>query len=47
MTPLLFNVMTLALVALQMLVALLILNWIDSEPKKAVATAAYSPKTRV
>jgi hypothetical protein len=41
MTPLLFNVMMLALVAL------LILNWIDSEPKKAVATVANSPKTRV
>ena len=41
MTPLLFNVMMLALVAL------LILNWIDSEPKKAMATVANSPKTRV
>ena len=40
MTPLLFNVMMLALVAL------LILNWIDSEPKKAVAIVVYSPKTR-
>ena len=47
MTPLLFNVMILVLVALKMLVALLILNWIDREPKKAEATVAHSPKTRV
>jgi hypothetical protein len=47
MTPLLFNVMMLALIALKMLVALVILNWINSEPKKAVATVANSPKTRV
>ena len=41
MTPLLFNVMMLALVALKGLVALLILNWIDSEPKKAAGSVNY------
>ena len=34
MTPLLFNLMMLALVALKVLVALVILNWIASEPKR-------------
>ncbi len=42
-----FNLMMLALVALKMSVALVILNWIATEPEKAVATVAYSPKTRV
>jgi len=44
MTPLLFNLMMLALVALKVLVALVILNWIASEPKRAVATATYSTR---
>ncbi len=41
MSPLLFNLMML------MLVALVILNWIATQPKKAVATTAYSLETRV
>ena len=47
MTALLFNVTMLAIIALKILAALLILNWIAREPKKAVARVANSPKTRV
>ncbi len=47
MTPLLFHVMMLALVALKVLVALVILNWIAREPKRAVATAAYSHEMKM
>ncbi len=46
MTPFLFNLMLLAIVALKVLVMLLILNWIDREPKKDVDTLTNSPKTR-
>ena len=35
MTPLLFNMMMLAVVALKVLAILLLLNWIDGGPKKA------------
>jgi hypothetical protein len=46
MTPLLFNVMMLAVVALKVLAVLLLLNWIDGEPKEAWAAGASSPGTR-
>jgi hypothetical protein len=47
MTPLLFNVMMLAVVALKVLAALVILNWIDGEPKKAEAAGTSSLETRM
>ena len=47
MTPLLFNLTILVIVALKVLVMLLILNWIDREPKKDVDTLTHSPRTRV
>lgn len=47
MTPLLFNVMMLAVVALKVLAALLLLNWIDGEPKKAEAAGTSPPETRM
>ncbi len=40
MIPLLFNVMMLAVVALKVLAVLLVLNWIDGEPKGSEATDA-------
>jgi hypothetical protein len=47
MTPLLFNVMMLAVVALKVLAVLLLLNWIDGEPKKAEAAGTPPPETRM
>lgn len=47
MTPLLFNVTMLALVALKVLAVLLLLNWIDGEPKKAEAAGTSSRETRM
>ncbi len=41
MTPFLFYIMMLAIVALKVLVMLLILYWIDREPKKDVDTLTH------
>ncbi len=46
MTPYLFQLMILEIVALKVLVMLLILDWIDREPKKDVDTLTHSPKRR-
>jgi hypothetical protein len=47
MTPLLFNLMMLAIVTLKVLVMLLILNWIDREPKKDVDTLTNTSEMSV